>query len=77
MEVLIEGIKWFTMFWVANSIVSEIYNWISFYYPLPQNNICSKCLCFWIVTAITFNPFIGAIASFCYYLYDKNNIIKL
>lgn len=72
MEEILEGIKWFALFWAAYSIITEVYNWLRYYYPiLPENNICGKCLSFWSVTAITLNPFIGAISAFLYFTYEN------
>lgn len=72
MEVILEGIKYFALFWAISSILTEFRDYIAYYYPIALKvSLCQKCACFWLVTAITLNPFIGAIASFLMHIYEN------
>lgn len=46
-------------------------------YDKIEKYMCLKCITFWTVLIITFNPLNAGICSFLAYLIDKNNNTKL
>jgi len=73
MEEIAEGLKWFALIWAAISMLKFLLSLKGITFSL-----CERCITFWAVLLFTVNPFIAAISSFFYHIWDsKFNTIKL
>jgi hypothetical protein len=74
MEEITIGIKLGLIAWVIISISETLLNKIN---KTPPTWWCNKCATWWIILAITFNPFTAATAAFFIWWVEKNNKIEL
>jgi hypothetical protein len=77
--ILVEAIQWFALIWVVLSLFQHAAQIVSIKYKSWNKvaEICKKCWTFWLVLALTWNPFIAAIAAFCAMLESNYNTVKL
>lgn len=77
-EITYEALKYASLIWVVFNMLIDLF--IKQIKKLPkslQQLVCLKCLTFWIVLGITFNPFIAAVAAIINYILDNLYPTKL
>jgi hypothetical protein len=77
--IVIEGFKWFAVLWVGLSLFQHAATLLAIKYkPFRKvEEVCKRCWTFWIVLALTWNPFVAAIAAFFAMLESNYNRIQL
>jgi putative flippase GtrA len=64
-------IEWTCLMWVIYQFIEIILNFIMSKKDIDLSFLfCPKCISFWIILLLTFNPFIASIVAFNMYLID-------
>ena len=78
--IIIEAIKYAALCWVVLGLTKHVatIGSIKFKWLRYIETICERCTTFWLTLAITWNPFVAALAAFLADLNSKyNNKIHL
>jgi hypothetical protein len=79
MNLLVDSLKWFALCWVVISLIQHGATTLAIKYKWARllEYPCYKCYTFWATLAITWNPFVAAIAAYIAHVTDNSVRFRL